>query len=104
MKRKIFITIVFLIILSFGFLCWMIYHQENAYETRGELLIKQIETFREIEKKLPKNLNDLGVVEPMNEGPYYEKVDSINYKVYVFIGFDNSLVYYSKLKEWKNEQ
>ena len=66
-------------ILSFGFLYWMIYLQETSYEKNGDLLIKQIETYRKIENKLPDNLNDLGIVESMNEGPYYEKVDSINY-------------------------
>lgn len=105
MTKKTYITatIILLIIFSFAFLYWMIYYQEKTYEKKGNLLVKQIETYKEIENKLPNNLNDLGLEEPMNEGPYYEKIDSINYKVYFNIGFDDSKVYYSKLKEWKNE-
>lgn len=103
MKRKLIIATILLIILSLGFLYWMMYHQENSYESKGNLLVKQIETYKEVENRLPNNLNDLGIVEPMNEGPYYEKIDLINYKVYFNIGFDNSKVYYSRLKEWKDE-
>lgn len=103
MKKKIIITTILLIILSLCFLYWMKYHQENSYENKGNLLVKQIETYKEMENRLPNSLNDLGIAEPMNEGPYYEKLDSINYKVYFNIGFDNSKIYYSRLKEWKDE-
>jgi len=107
MKKKISIALIALIalcIVVFGIYYTLEKQQENGYEKKGTVLIQKIETFRTIEKRLPQNLMELGVEEPMNEGPYYEKLDSVNYKVYFNIGFDNSKVYYSELKEWKEEQ
>lgn len=78
-------------------------YEDYKYEEKGNLLIKKIETYRRLKNSLPNSLTELGIEEPMNEGPYYEKIDSINYKVYFNVGFDNSKVYYSKLKEWRDE-
>lgn len=39
--------------------------------------------------RLPNTVADLGIVEQMGEGPYYEKKDSLNYVVFFNIGFDN---------------
>ncbi|MDY4790360.1 MAG: hypothetical protein SO179_07340 [Bacteroidales bacterium] len=101
--KKILVIILFVIVISVSFLYLMIYIENNRYEEEGYSLVKQIETYREKENKLPDNLNSLGIEEPIDEGPYYEIIDSINYKVYFFIGFDNSKVYYSKTKKWKDE-
>jgi hypothetical protein len=52
---------------------------------------------------LPNTVEELGLVEPMNEGPYYEKKDSLSYIVYFNIGFDNTKTYSSETKKWKDE-
>ena len=107
MKLKIKIGLIALISLSvviLGIYYALSKQQEKEYENKGAILIQKVENFRTIEKRLPENLTELGVEEPMDEGPYYEKLDSLNYKVYFNIGFDNSKVYYSELQEWKQEQ
>jgi hypothetical protein len=39
----------------------------------------------------------------MNQGPYYEKKDSVNYIIYFNIGFDEAKIYYSETKKWVNK-
>lgn len=97
-----FITTIVLVILVF-ILFGLSYQENKNYEKRGKILIDKIETYRKIENKLPNDVQDLGINEPMNDGPYYEKKDSINYIVYFNIGFDNMKVYYSNTKRWKDE-
>lgn len=77
--------------------------ESNSYYKRGSVLIDKIETFRYTEKRLPDNVNELGLEEPMNDGPYYEKKDSANYIIFFNIGFDNTKIYYSDKKEWTDE-
>lgn len=84
-------------------LYWLNNTENNDYQKCGKLLIDKIETFRQIENRLPCNLTELGIEEPMNTGPYYEKKDSVNYIVFFTIGFDNAKIYYSDKKEWKYE-
>ncbi|MGQ2108042.1 hypothetical protein ACT4R0_09770 [Ornithobacterium rhinotracheale] len=106
MKNNLVKTILLgalLIISLFGVYMYLRKNENNNYEKRGLFLIKKIETYKQIEHKLPNTLKDLGMEEPMNDGPYYEKIDSIYYKIYFNIGFDNSRVYYSKTKSWKDE-
>lgn len=100
---KIILLVSLLFISFFIAIIWLRNNENNNYEKRGAFLIKKIETYRQIENRLPKTLKELGVEEPMNDGPYYEKTDSLNYKVFFNIGFDNSKVYYSKTKNWKDE-
>ena len=79
------------------------YQEDKNYEMQGEELIDKIETFRHRHNRLPNSYLELGLVEPMDEGPYFEKVDSINYKVFFHIGFDDIKIYFSKNKEWIDE-
>lgn len=101
--KIIILTIAFLAVLGVIAFVLLRNYEESTYEKRGSLLIEKIETYRLIEKKLPNNLQELGFEEPMNDGPYYEKTDSVNYKVYFNVGFDNTITYYSQAKEWKDE-
>ena len=39
----------------------------------------------------------------MGQGPYYKKVDSLNYNVYFTTGFDSYFLYDSKTKKWKDD-
>jgi hypothetical protein len=106
MKRKLIkigLIIVVISIIICVLLYWLNNAENNYYQKRGKLLIDKIETFRQIEKRLPDNVIELGLEEPMSAGPYYEKKDSVNYIIFFTIGFDNAKIYYSDKKEWKDE-
>lgn len=100
---KILIFVTFFSILLFGFVAWLRIQEEYKYKQKGFLLIKKVEGYKNKKNRLPIDLEELGEEEPMNQGAYYEKIDSINYKIYFNIGFDNSFVYYSKSKQWRDE-
>ena len=83
----------------------LIRHKEDRdYEKRGKDLIDKIEAFRQKQNRLPNIVAELGLEEPMNDGPYYEKRDSVNYIVFFNIGFDNAKIYYSEFNLWKDER
>ena len=79
------------------------YKEKQTYENKGEYLINKIENFRIKNKRLPNTVLELGEKEPMNQGPYYEKKDSVNYIIYFNIGFDEAKIYYSETKKWVNK-
>jgi len=100
---KIGILLASILIILFVVIYGLQRRENNNYHKQGTLLIDKVEAFRQIEKRLPDNLGELGLEEPMNQGPYYKKKDSINYIVFFNIGFDNVKIYYSDKKEWKDE-
>ena len=81
----------------------LIYEENQTYENKGESLINKIENFRIKNKRLPNTVLELGEKEPMDQGPYYEKKDSVNYIIYFSIGFDEAKIYYSETKKWVNK-
>jgi len=96
--------IVLFALLFFMFLfIWLRYNEDNQYEKRGKELISKVEEFRNREGRLPNTISELGLIEPMNEGPYYQKKDTLHYVVFFNIGFDNLKTYYSETKKWKYE-
>lgn len=103
-KKKIIILggIASLILVA-SLILYFRYAESKRYENKGGELITKIEEYKQQKKRLPNSVTDLGLVEPMDEGPYYEKKDSLNYIVFFNIGFDNTKTYYSKTKEWKDE-
>jgi hypothetical protein len=102
MKKIVIITfLIFGFVWLFIFL--MRYYEGENYENIGGKLISEIEVYKLKRNRLPDNLNDLGISEPMNEGPYYERIDSLNYIVYFNIGFDEYKVYFSGDKKWNQE-
>lgn len=103
MKSKriiIFISIVIFII--FSLFISMRYIENNDYKKKGMKLIIQIEKYKKLNNHLPNSISDLDILESMDEGPYYEKEDSINYIVFFNIGFDNTKKYYSRTKQWED--
>ena len=107
MKKRNFINICLLIIfllISVLTAFRMLQKIEDCdYRQRGALLINKIEMFRQIKKQLPENVRELGLDEPMDQGPYYKKIDSVNYIVFFNIGFDHEVkIYFSNKKEWEN--
>ncbi len=103
-SKKIIISAV-AAILVLGTLAFFYFRnaENKKYEKQGAELIAKVEEYRKQNNTLPNNISELGLVEPMGEGPYYEKKDSVNYIVFFNIGFDNTKTYYSQTKEWKDE-
>lgn len=82
---------ILLVVLAVSLIILLLIYKENqTYENKGEYLINKIENFRIKNKRLPNTVLELGEKEPMNQGPYYEKKDSVNYIIYFNIGFDEA--------------
>lgn len=101
--RKVGLFLVVILIIAASVIIWLRHTEDNSYKKRGDELIKKIEIFRHDRNRLPNTVTELGLQEPMNEGPYYQKKDSTNYVVFFNISFDNAKVYSSKTKQWKDE-
>lgn len=105
--KKILIKIGLLVIsilIAFTIVLFIQNNEKNNYQKCGAFLIDKIETFRQTENRLPNSVEELGLEEPMNSGPYYERKDSVNYVIFFTIGFDEMLIYYSDKKEWKKNR
>lgn len=100
---KIGVIIVSVLIALFFVYQVLLIQNNKDYQKRAELLINKIETFRRLEKRLPNDVKELGLEEPMDNGPYYEKKDSVTFVVFFNIGFDDTYIYYSDTKKWKWE-
>ena len=102
MKRKI-IGFIVIVAIGVGAILFLQYKEDKNYKKRGEFLISKIEEYHKQKDRLPDSLSDLEIAEEMGEGPYYEKKDSLHYIIYFNIGFDNTKIYYSETKEWREK-
>ena len=102
MKRKI-IGFIVIVAIGVGAILFLQYKEDKNYKKRGEFLISKIEEYHKQKNRLPDSLSDLEIAEEMGEGPYYEKKDSLHYIIYFNIGFDNTKIYYSETKEWREK-
>jgi len=93
-----FVTIMLLIMCTIFLLQYM---EKKKMQKQGNELIIKIEEYRLRNKKLPENVSELGIDECEGSGPFYEKIDSTSYRVFFNIGFDDSFIYDSKIREWK---
>lgn len=103
MKRKIIIISLFFLMIIPTIFCYKFYTIEKRYKEEGALLINQIENYKEKFGKSPNSVFDLNLKMGMGQGPYYKKVDSLNYNVYFTTGFDSYFLYDSKTKKWKDD-
>ena len=103
LTKKIILTLVLFILIITVVYLYLSYLENQKYEKQGAKLIAKIEVYRKQNNRLPKSINDVGLVESMNEGPFYERIDNFNYIIFFNIGFDNKKTYYSQIKEWKDE-
>jgi len=102
---KIGLLIIFPLIVILATLRVMQKLEDRDYHQRGALLINKIEMFRQTEGRLPDNVHELGLEEPMGEGPCYRKEDAENYIVFFSIGFDHEVrIYNSDKKEWSEKR
>ncbi|MBP5668436.1 MAG: hypothetical protein J6X32_09845 [Salinivirgaceae bacterium] len=103
MKRKIIILFIVIVAIGIGTIRILQYKEDKNYKKRGEFLISKIEEYHKQKGQLPNSLSDIEIAEEMGEGPYYEKKDSLHYIIYFNIGFDNTKIYCSKTKEWREK-
>jgi len=96
---KTSVLVVSILIITFFVIYGLQKQENNNYYKRAIVLIDKIEAFKYAEKRLLNNVNELGLEENMNDGPYYEKKDSISYMIFFNIGFDNIRIYHSDKKE-----
>ncbi|MGG5577256.1 hypothetical protein ACPDHL_07945 [Myroides sp. C15-4] len=101
--KKVFLFFALKLVIVTLVIFWFRNKENDSYKNQGEELVNKIEIFRSEHNRVPNTVEELGLVEPMNEGPYYEKKDSLSYIVYFNIGFDNTKTYSSETKKWKDE-
>jgi uncharacterized protein YxeA len=102
-RKKIVIGLVIIVLITIVAIFYFRYAENESYINNGKELIEKVEEYKQKNGGLPETASDIGVIETMGEGPYYEKIDSLKYIVYFNIGFDDRKVYYSHLKEWIDE-
>jgi uncharacterized protein YxeA len=101
--KKIVIGLVIILFFAIAVIFYFRYTENKSYTSKGNELIEKVEEYKQKNGELPETVSDLGIIETMGEGPYYEKIDSLNYIVFFNIGFDNRKIYYSHSKKWLDE-
>ena len=77
--------------------------RERDLTRRGENVIERIELFRMKHHRLPKNLNEIGVIEEENSNAlYYDVRNDTSYTVSFMMSIDYNKTYYSDTKKWEN--
>jgi hypothetical protein len=94
--------IILVLVIGVLIILYFQYKENNDYEQCGNRLISKIEDFKHKHNRLPNSVLDLGLEEHMDNGPYYEKKDSVNYIIFYNIGFDETKIYYSDIKQWND--
>jgi hypothetical protein len=71
---------------------------------KGQSMIERIEKYKRTNGNIPEVTEQF---DPYNaelgQGPYYKKMSKEEYIVFFNIGFDDQLIYNSKIKEWKEK-
>lgn len=102
-RKKVVIGLAISIFFAIAAILYFRYTEDKSYTSKGNELIDKVEEYKQKNGELPETVSDLGIIETMGEGPYYEKIDSLKYIVFFNIGFDDRKVYYSHLKKWVDE-
>lgn len=76
--------------------------RERDLTRRGENVIERIEFFRMKHHRLPKNLNEIGVIEENSNALYYDVRNDTSYTVSFMMSIDYNKTYYSDTKKWEN--
>lgn len=97
---KYFCIVVGALLLLVGGYLLLVYYEDKSYKDRGNGLVEQVELFKKKNNRLPSSIADMGLEETMNDGPFYEKKSDTTYVVYFSVGFDDSFLYESTLKQW----
>jgi len=103
MKKAILIIVISVVVLV---LTWAILAslEYKSYVDKGQTMIDRVEVYKKSNGVIPDSKNQFDPYNSeMSEGPYYQKLNSEEYIVYLNIGFDDQLVYNSITKKWKKK-
>ena len=85
------------------FFCFLKIKREKDLTQRGEDIVEQIELFRKKNHRLPKDLNEIGILEEENANAlYYDVRNDTSYTVSFMMSIDYNKTYYSDTKKWEN--
>jgi hypothetical protein len=104
MKKAVYVfSTIFIFLIGF----WYFYlrdAKEIQILEKGEEVVKKVEEYRQNTNRLPTSLSEIGIAEDDNTDLYlhYQKIDSVNYYVWLGLSFEESKFYYSDSKKWQN--
>ena len=98
--RKTILLFFFIVIILIFTLLFFRKSEEKSLIDKGNEVIVKVDSFRNVNKRLPNSLSELGILEK-EEGPiYYEKKDSLRYIIWFGTTFGESEIYDSEKKKW----
>lgn len=98
--KYIILSVVILAMLLFFFITSK---REKDLTQRGEDIVEKIEFFRKENHRLPKDLNEIGILEEENANAlYYDVRNDTSYTVSFMMSIDYNKTYYSDTKKWEN--
>ena len=98
--KYIILSVVILAMLLFFFITSK---REKDLTQRGEDIVEKIEFFRKENHRLPKDLNEIGILEEENSNAlYYDIRNDTSYTVSFMMSIDYNKTYYSDTKKWEN--
>ena len=99
-KTYIIVSVVILTMLLFFFIK---NKREKDLIQKGEDIVEKIELFRKKNHCLPKDLNEIGILEEENaHALYYDVRNDTSYTVSFMMSIDYNKTYYSDTKKWEN--
>ncbi|THH39805.1 hypothetical protein [Neolewinella litorea] len=93
-----FLALVIFVVATLFALQW---RETSQMRSQGKVIVDLVERYRVEQNKLPQSLSDIDYQANMGNGPYYEVLDSADYRIYFTIGFDELYQYSSKNNQWK---
>jgi len=98
--KYIILSVVILAMLLFFFITSK---REKNLAQRGEDIVEKIEFFRKENHRLPKDLNEIGILEEENSNAlYYDIRNDTSYTVSFMMSIDYNRTYYSDTKQWED--
>ena len=76
---------------------------KNDRQEYAEMLIEKVEKFKKTNKRLPKDITELGLIEKMNSPAFYKKETDSTYMVWYGLSVGESKVFKSQTKKWTEE-
>lgn len=98
--KYIILSVVILAMLLFFFITSK---REKDLTQRGEDIVEKIEFFRKENHRLPKDLNEIGILEEeISNALYYDIRNDTSYTVSFMMSIDYNRTYYSDTKQWED--
>lgn len=98
-NKKFYLLFLLIIIVIFYF-----FILRNSRERRlileGNILIQNIENFKNLNNRLPNNLSEIGMAEKEDDELHYNIIDSSKYIISFGYGVGESIIYHSDTGKW----